>query len=114
MTAMSSGRTAQGARQAKGPHERRALTAARAGVNGSDREGRPAAAAAGRVRVLEREAGFLEVALEVDDGAVQVLRAELVDEQPHAGALDDDVVAGGLRLDVEAVAEPRAAARQHR
>src|SRR5882672_11535704 len=79
----------------------------------SDGEGRPAAAAAGRVRVLEREAGFLEVALVVDDDAVQVLRAELVHEQPDPRARDHHIVRGGLGFHAQAVFEARAAAREH-
>src|SRR5882672_1949507 len=95
------------ARDERGPDVPRRMTARR-----SDGEGGPAAAAAGRVRVLEREAGFLEVALVVDDDAVQVLGAEFVHEQPDTGARDDDIVRGGFGFDAEAVLEARAAARK--
>src|SRR5881394_1918572 len=111
MTATSTERTIspedKTARDERGPDMPRGMTAQR-----SDGEGRPAAAAAGRVRVLEREAGLLEIALVVDHDAVQVLRAELVHEQPHPGARDDDIVRGGFGFDAEAVLEARAAARQ--
>jgi len=53
----------------------------------SDREGRPAAATARRVGVLERKTRFLEVALVVDRDAVQVLATELVDEETQMGSL---------------------------
>src|SRR6266446_4962803 len=79
----------------------------------SNRERRPAAAAAGSVRILERKAGFLEIALVIDHRAVQILRAEFVDKQPHARALDDDVIGRWLLLDVQAVAETRTTAGQH-
>src|SRR6266571_1883387 len=80
----------------------------------SDRERRSAAAAAGGVRILERKPGFLEVALVIDHRAVQILRAEFVDKQPHAGALNHHVIRRGLLFDVQAVAEAGAPARQHR
>src|SRR2546427_10194349 len=80
----------------------------------SNRERRPAAAAAGGVRILERKSGFLEVAFVIDHRAVQILRAEFIDKQPHARAFNHHVIRGGLRFDVEAVAEARASARQHR
>src|SRR6266702_4115576 len=80
----------------------------------SDRERRSAAAAAGGVRILEGEPGLLEVALVVDHGAVEILRAELIDKQPHTRALDDDVIRRRLRFDVQAITEARAPARQHR
>src|SRR2546430_5522475 len=83
------------------------------GPTASDREGRSAAAAAGGVRVVEGEPGLLEVALVVQGDAVQVLRAEPVDEAAHTAALDDDVVLGGPVLDAEAAAEPPTAAPQH-
>src|SRR3989441_12512701 len=79
----------------------------------SHREGRSAAAAARGVGILEREPGLLEVALVVQRHAVQVLRAEPIHEAAHAGALDHDVVLERLLLDVQAVAEARASAREH-
>src|SRR5213594_3931005 len=79
----------------------------------SDRERRSAAAAAGGVRVLERKSGFLEIALVIDHRAVQILRAEFVDKQPHAGAFNHHVIRRGLLFDVQAVAEAGAAAWQH-
>src|SRR5438309_6639528 len=78
----------------------------------SNRERRSAAAAAGSVRILERKAGFLEVALVIDHRAVQILRAEFIDKQPHAGAFNDHVIRPWLLFDVQAVAEPGAPARQ--
>src|SRR6266487_3760181 len=112
MTATSSGRT--------GAEEQQKARAVRGlghpmggGATASDRERRSAAAAAGGVRVFEGEPGLLEVALVVQGHAVQVLRAEPVDEAAHAGALDDVVVIGGLVLDAEAVLEARAPARRH-
>src|SRR5204862_2596236 len=83
------------------------------GLRGSDRERRSAAAAAGGVRILESEPGLLEVALVVDHGAVEILRAEFIDEQPHARALNDDVIRGRLLLDVQAIPKARAPARQY-
>src|ERR1043166_8612781 len=112
MTATSSGRTGGGGQQ-KTPARRGLRHPKGGGATASDREGRSAAAAAGGVRVFEGEPGLLEVALVVQGHAVQVLRAEPVDEAAHAGALDDDVVVGGLVLDAEAVLEARAPARQH-
>src|SRR6266568_4115181 len=79
----------------------------------SDRERRSAAAAAGGVRILEGEPGLLEVALVVDHSAVEILRAELIDKQPHARALDDHVVRRRLLFDVEAVAKAGATTGQH-
>src|SRR5437867_2753687 len=79
----------------------------------SDRERRSAAAAAGSVRILERKSGFLEIALVIDHRAVQILRAEFVDKQPHAGAFNHHVIRRGLLFDVQAVAEAGAPARQH-
>src|SRR5437867_5276029 len=79
----------------------------------SDRERRSAAAAAGSVRILERKSGFLEIALVIDHRAVQILRAEFVDKQPHAGAFNHHVIRRGLLFDVQAVAEAGAAAWQH-
>src|SRR6266568_905246 len=112
MTATSSGRTG-GEEQQKARAVRGLGHPMGGGATASDREGRSAAAAAGGVRVFEGEPGLLEVALVVQGHAVQVLRAEPVDEAAHAGALDDDVVIGGLVLDAEAVLEARAPARQH-
>src|SRR5438132_1711630 len=108
MTATSSARTEQ-----KGPRRAWAWSAEAREPTGSDGEGRPAAAATRGVRVVEREARFLEIALVVQRHAVQVLGAEAVYEAAHAAALDHDVVGGGLVLNAQAVAEPRAAARQH-
>src|SRR5712691_383422 len=79
----------------------------------SNRERRSAAAAAGSVRILERKSGFLEVALVIDHRAVQILRAEFIDKQPHAGAFNDHVIRPGLLFDVQAVAEAGAPARQN-
>src|SRR5437667_351642 len=62
---------------------------------------------------LDFKSNFLEIALVVQRHAVQVLGAEAVYEAAHAAALDHDVVGGGLVLNAQAVAEPRAAARQH-
>src|SRR5438552_8987407 len=112
MTATSSGRTG-GEEQQKARAVRGLGHPMGGGATASDREGRAAAAAAGGVRGFEGEPGLLEVALVVQGHAVQVLRAEPVDEAAHAGALDDDVVIGGLVLDAEAVLEARAPARQH-
>src|SRR5712672_2334839 len=80
----------------------------------SSRERRSAAAAAGGVRILERKSGFLEIALVVHHRAVQVLRAEFIDEQPHARAFNHHIVRARLLFDVQAVAEAGATARQHR
>src|SRR5262245_26861543 len=79
----------------------------------SNRERRSAATSTGRVRILEREAGLLKVALVIDYGAVQVLRAELVDEEAHTGAFHHDVVRRRLLLNVQAVPEAGTATRQH-
>src|SRR3990172_4237611 len=106
MTATSRGR--RGAPSKKARDARGLGMPNRFGPTASDRKGRPAAAAARGVRVDEREARLLEVALVVEGHAVQVLRAEGVDEAAHAGRLDHDVVVGGLLFDVQAVAEPRA------
>src|SRR2546426_1149359 len=78
----------------------------------SNRERRSAAAAAGSVRILERKAGSRKVAFETDPRAVQILRAEFIDKQPHAGAFNDHVIRPWLLFDVQAVAEPGAPARQ--
>src|SRR5205807_3568410 len=112
MTATSSGRTGGGEQQ-KARAVRGLGHPMGGGATASDREGRSAAAAASGVRVFEGEPGLLEVALVVQGHAVQVRRAEPVDETAHAGALDDDVVIGRLVLDAEAVLEARAPARQH-
>src|SRR5881628_3201057 len=111
MTATSRGRTAgqQKARDVRGlgmPIVR--------GPTASDRERRSAAAAARGVRVLESEPRLLEVALVVQRGAVQILSAEAVHEAAHTCALDDDVVLARLVFDIEAIAEPRAPAGEHR
>src|SRR5881394_1864151 len=112
MTATSSGRTGGGEQQ-KARAVRGLVHPMGGGPTASDREGRSAAAAAGGVRVFEGEPGLLEVALVVQGDAVQVLRAEPVDEAAHAGALDHDVVVGWLVFDAEAVLEARAPAREH-
>src|SRR5438105_7460373 len=112
MTATSSGRTGGGEQQ-KARAVRGLGHPMGGGATASDREGRSAAAAASGVRVFEGEPGLLEVALVVQGHAVQVRRAEPVDETAHAGALDDAVVIGRLVLDAEAVLEARAPARQH-
>src|SRR5256885_17255334 len=111
MTATSTGRPVGGgreqqkARAMRGPGNPRGR-----GPTASDRERRSAAAATGGVRVFEGEPRLLEVALVVQGDAVQVLGAESVHEAAHAGALDHDVVVGGLVLDAEAGFEARAAA----
>src|SRR2546430_2907207 len=112
MTATSSGRTG-GEEQQKARAMRGLVNPMGRGPTASDREGRSAAAAAGGVRVFEGEPRLLEVALVVQGDAVQVLGAESVHEASHAGALDHDVVVGGLVFDAEAVFEARAPARQH-
>src|SRR5256886_3190105 len=112
MTATSAGRSATGGQQKA--RAVRGLGLPNEGPTRSDRERRSAAAAAGSVRVLEGEPRLLEVAPEVDHRAVQVLGAEGVDEAPHAARFHDDVVVERLLVDVEAVAESRASARQHR
>src|SRR5882672_7427779 len=102
MTAMSSGRRGH-------PIKRPATSAGRRTTGAckrSDGERRPAAAATCRIRILEGESRLLEVALEVDRHAVQVLGAEAVDEAAHAAGLDHDVVLHGLVFDVQAVLEP--------
>src|SRR3990172_5102173 len=100
MTATSRGR--RGAPSKKARYARGLGMPNRCGPTASDREGRPAAAAARGVRVVEREARFLEVALVVEGHAVQVLRAEAVHEAAHAGTLDHDVLVGRLLLDAQA------------
>src|SRR2546430_12584014 len=57
---------------------------------------------------------FRSVALVVQRDTIQVLGAEGVDEAPHTARLDDEVVLGWLVLDVQAVLEARAPAREHR
>src|SRR2546426_11005920 len=108
MTATSGGRSATGGQQKA--RAVRGLGLPNEGPNRSDRERRSAAAAAGGVRILEGEPGLLEVALVVDHGAVEILRAELIDKQPHARALDDDVIRRRLLFDVQAITEARAPA----
>src|SRR5207249_11537660 len=104
MTATSSARTEQ-----KGPRRARARSAEAREPTGSDGEGRPAAAATRGVRVVEREARFLEVALVVERHAVQALGAEAVHNAAHAAALEHEAAGGGLVLDARTVAEPPAA-----
>src|SRR5688500_6372538 len=58
-----------------------------------------AAAAAGRRRILEREARALHRRDVVDHGAVQVLRRERVDEHAEALVLDDEIILGRRVLD---------------
>src|SRR6266568_962370 len=116
MTATSSGRRAAspaGAEREKARDARGPFGMVRGRTAASDRERRSAAAAAGRVRILERETGFLEIALVVERDAVQVLGAEGVDEDADAGRLEHHIVLEGLVFDAQAVLEPRAAARQH-
>src|SRR2546430_7362484 len=55
---------------------------------------------------------FRSVALVVQRDTIQVLGAEGVDEAPHTARLDDEVVLGWLVLDVQAVLEARAPARE--
>ena len=81
---------------------------------GSGREGTAAAAAARCVRVLEREARAHHGRDIVDLDAIEILPAERIDEQLDAVGLQDLVVVLSLVLDVEAVLEARAAARQNR
>src|SRR5690349_17516930 len=112
MTATSSGSCTVGQQKARAVRGLERPT--EAGPTASDRERRSAAAAACGVRVLEGEPRLLEVALVVQGDAVQVLGAEAVHEAAHTGALKHDVIVPGLVLDVQAVAESRAAPREHR
>src|SRR5574342_1153545 len=114
MTATSSGRINRAGAQQKARDARGLGMPTKSGPTASDRERRSAAAAARGVRVLEGETRLLEVALVVQGHAVQILGAETVDEAAHARRLDHDVVVRRLVLDVQAVAESRAAPRQHR
>src|SRR3989449_10618474 len=112
MTATSGARSATGGQQKA--RAVRGLALPNEGPNRSDREGRSAAAATRGVGVFEREPRLLEVAPEVDRRTVEVLGAEGIDEAAHAARFHDDIVVERLRFDVEAVAETRAPARQHR
>ena len=80
-----------------------------------DAERRAAAAGRLRVRVLDGEAAARDVVDEVDFGALQVARADRIDEQLDAVRLDDGV---GRRVpfalvDHQAVLEAGAAAALH-
>src|SRR5687767_5751648 len=77
------------------------------------RERAAAAAAASRGRILERESRPLHRADVVDDGAVEILRREGVDEDAEPLVVDDDVVLCGRILDQQSVLEPAAATRLH-
>src|ERR1700694_5613404 len=102
MTATSSGRTGRLRHARKRPARSAGRKTVVRACKRSDRERRPAAAATRRVGILEGEPRLLEVALEVDRHAVQVLRAEAVYEAAHAPGLDHDVVVQRLVLDVQA------------
>src|SRR6478672_7323185 len=80
---------------------------------GSGRERAAAAAAAGRVRVLEGEARALHRRRVVDDDAADVLGRERVDEHAIVTLVDDQIVFRGGVLDQEAVLEAAAPARLH-
>src|SRR5688572_23492405 len=79
----------------------------------SDGERAAATAAAGRVRVVEREPGAHHRRNVVDLHAVEVLGTERIDEDPQPVHRDDLVVLLGVVLDVEAVLEPGAATRKN-
>src|SRR5688500_12929593 len=70
-----------------------------------------AAAAAGRVRVLEGEARALHRRDVVDRHAVDVLGGEGIDEDSPLPLVDHEVVLGGLVLDQKPVLEATAPAR---
>ncbi len=83
-------------------------------TDASDREARAAAAGAGRVRVLHREAVADELALEVDHRAREEGQRHGVDHHRDAVLRQHDVVLGGLGVELELVLEPGAAAAEHR
>src|SRR5262249_29713096 len=72
-------------------------------------EALPAAAAGGRVRVVDDEPGPLEALLVVELGSEEVRDAEAVDDDPDALALDDLVAVRGL-AERQLVLEARAPA----
>src|SRR3954449_3607978 len=68
-----------------------------------------AGAAAGRVRVVDREALLLDRVDEVDDGAGEVGPAHPVDDDLHAGEVVELVALEGALVEEELVAQATAA-----
>src|SRR3990172_506337 len=79
----------------------------------SDLEGLAAAAASGRVRVVELEARAHDVVDVVDLGSIQIEMASRVDEEPDAVLLESLVPGRGLVVERELILEARAAAADH-
>ena len=67
---------------------------------------RAAAATAGGVRILERKTGTHYAGHVVDLDAVQVLRAEHVNEHAHALPVEDEIAFARLLFNVEATGNP--------
>src|SRR5690349_17144928 len=76
-------------------------------------ERRAAAAAAGCIRVLEGETRTHDVGDIVDFHAVQVLRAEHIDEQAHAFLIQNEIALPRILFDIQTVLKSRAAAGHH-
>src|SRR5881275_1980125 len=78
---------------------------------GSGGEGRAAAAGGGRVRVADHELRTIEPLAVVDLGAAEVLHAHRIHPQLHAQVLDAGVAVLDLLVELEAVLQPRTAAK---
>src|SRR5438445_2407950 len=80
----------------------------------SDGERRAGSARVARLEVRELEPATVQTAHEIDLGFRQVLGARRVDEHTHAVVLEDAVVVARSVVEVELVAEARAATADHR
>ena len=118
---IEAGRPGPDDRDAKGPaHEGDARASGAAagaaaadsgvGVAFFDLEGVAAAAGRARVRVVDREPGCLDRVDVVDLGALEVRRAERVDDDLDAVRLELEVALDGAAVEAEPVLEARAAA----
>src|SRR6185503_15962525 len=65
------------------------------------------------IGIVEREPGALHRRDVVDRHAIQVLRAEAVNEHTHPGGVEDQIIVQRALFDIEAVLEPGAAAWEH-
>ena len=75
-----------------------------------NREAGAAAARGGHVRIVQLELGADQIVDEIELGAVQEAERDRIDDHPRAVPLDQEIVGGALRHQVEAVLETGAAA----
>ena len=75
------------------------------------RERRAASAAAGRIRILEREARSHHIRRMVDGDAIQILCRKHIDKEPDVILIHNKIACFRFFLDIEAVLKSRTSAR---